>query len=81
MPMFDFVCTSCAHTFDALVRGDVLPACPACGATKVEKLLSLPAIKTSGTHDRALAAAKRRDASQGQERMHAQRQYELSHDD
>lgn len=81
MPMFDFVCTSCSHTFDTLVRRDELPACPACGVEKVEKLLSLPAIKTSGTHDRALAAAKRRNASQGKERMHAQHLYEMSHDD
>ncbi|BAH39354.1 MAG TPA: zinc ribbon domain-containing protein [Gemmatimonas aurantiaca] len=81
MPMFDFVCTSCEHTFDALVRNDVLPACPACGAVTIEKLLSVPAIKTSGTHGKALAAAKRRDKAQGAERMHAQHQYELSHDD
>lgn len=81
MPIFDFVCTTCQHAFEALVRGSTLPACPSCGGTEIEKQLSLPAIKTSSTHGQAMAAAKRRDKSQGQERMHAQRQYELNHDD
>ncbi len=81
MPMFDFVCTSCQHSFEALVRGSQVPACPACGSEALEKQIALPAIKTSATHGMAMAAAKRRDKAQGQERVHAQRQYELSHDD
>jgi putative FmdB family regulatory protein len=81
MPMFDFVCTSCQHSFETLVRGSAQPACPECGSTALEKQLSLPALKTSGTHAKAMDAAKRRDKAQGAERMHAQRQYELSHDD
>ena len=68
MPMFDFVCTSCQHSFEALVRGSQVPACPACGSEALEKQI-------------AMAAAKRRDKAQGQERVHAQRQYELNHDD
>lgn len=81
MPMFDFVCTACQHEFETLVRGSAEPACPACGSTALEKKIALPAIKTSGTHGRAMAAAKRRDQRQGQERMSAQREYELNHDD
>ncbi|MCA0377443.1 MAG: zinc ribbon domain-containing protein [Gemmatimonadetes bacterium] len=85
MPMFDFVCTACQHEFEALVRnlstGPTTPACPACGSTALEKRVTLPAIKTSGTHAKAMAAAKRRDQRQGQERVAAQREYELNHDD
>ncbi len=81
MPIFDFVCTSCQHSFETLVRGSTVPACPACNSTALEKQLTLPAIKTSGTQAKALQAAKQRDKAQGAERMHAQRQYELSHDD
>lgn len=85
MPMFDFVCTACQHEFEALVRntseGTTTPACPACGSTALEKQIALPSIKTSGTHAKAMAAAKRRDARQGQERVAAQREYELNHDD
>ncbi len=80
MPMFDFVCTACQHQFETLVRGSSVPACPACGSTALEKQIALPAIKTSGTHAQAMAAAKRRDQRQGQERIAAQREYELNHD-
>ena len=81
MPLFDFVCTACQKSFEALVRRSMPPACPACGSTALEKQLSLPSIKTSSTHGQAMHAAKRRDAAQGKDRMHEQRKYELSHDD
>ena len=81
MPIFDFVCSDCQHEFEALVRGSQAATCPKCQSEKLEKQLSLPAIKTEATHGQAMQAAKRRDKAQGAERMHAQRQYELSHDD
>lgn len=80
MPIFDFVCTACEHAFETLVRGAQVPACPSCGSTQLEKQIALPAIKTSGTHGQALAAAKRRDRAVGQERVAAQREYERNHD-
>jgi putative FmdB family regulatory protein len=81
MPMFDYICTACQASFELLVRGSAVPTCPACGSTALDKQLSLPSIKTSATHGQAMAAAKRRDQAQGKERVHAQRQYELNHDD
>ncbi len=81
MPIFDYVCTDCQHQFEALVRGSTAPTCPKCASSALEKQLSLPSIKTQSTQGLAMQAAKRRDQSQGAERMHAQRQYELSHDD
>jgi len=81
MPIFDFVCTDCQYQFEALVRGSAVPACPKCKSTALEKQFSLPAIKTQSTHALSMQAAKRRDQAQGAERNHAQRQYELSHDD
>jgi putative FmdB family regulatory protein len=81
MPVFDFTCTACAHEFEQLVRSADTPTCPACASTAVEKLLSLPALKTSGTRSLAMQAAKRRDKAQGFDRMHEQAKYEASHDD
>jgi putative FmdB family regulatory protein len=81
MPLFDFTCTACQHAFEALVRGSSVPACPACGSTALERQVALPAIKTSSTRGQAMAAAKRRDAAQGAERVHAQREYARNHDD
>ena len=65
MPLFDFACTACQQSFEALVRGSTPPACPACGSTALEKQMALPSIKTSSTHGPAMHAAKRRDAAQG----------------
>lgn len=81
MPIFDFHCTDCGADFEALVRNNSTAKCPKCGSEKLERLLSLPAVQTQGTHNLAMAAAKRRDAAQGKDRMHEQRKYELSHDD
>ena len=81
MPIFDFVCTNCQHAFEALVRGSAVPKCPECGSESLEKQQSLPSVRTASTRGLAMQAAKRRDQSQGAEREHAQRQYELNHDD
>ena len=81
MPIFDFVCTRCDHQFEALVRGTDVTTCTSCGSTALEKLLSLPNVKSESTHNLAMRAAKRRDKAQGTERMIEQRKYEESHDD
>ena len=81
MPIYEYVCRGCAHQFEALVRASTLPVCPQCQGEDLERLLSLPAVKSETTRALALRAAKRRDSRQAQERDHAQRQYEASHDD
>ena len=81
MPIFEYTCRSCTHQFETLVRGSKVPSCPECQSQDLERLLSLPAVSSETTRDRAMRAAKQRDVRQGQERVHAQRQYEASHDD
>jgi len=81
MPIYEYSCRSCAHQFEALVRSAKVPVCPQCQSEDLERLLSLPAVKSETTRGLALRAAKRRDSSQAKEREHAQRQYEASHDD
>lgn len=80
MPIFEYVCNGCSSRFDLLVRGEETPACPECASEDLEKQLSLPSLATSGTHDKAMRAAKKRDRAQAAERTHAQLQYEESHD-
>ncbi len=80
MPIYEYSCKSCGNQFEALVRGEKAPACPACQGQELERLLSLPRVKSGSTHDLAMRAAKRRDKAQAQERVHAQMQYEQSHD-
>ena len=81
MPIFEYSCKSCGREFETLVRPDTTPACPDCASTELERLLSLPAVHSSGTHALALKAAAKRDKKQGAENARAQREYELHHND
>jgi putative FmdB family regulatory protein len=80
MPIYEYVCRSCSHEFEALVRGSKPPSCPQCKSEELEKKFSLPALKSDTTRDLAMRAAKKRDKAQGQERVAAQREYERNHD-
>ena len=82
MPIFEYACHGCGEEFEAWVRksGEAVE-CPECGDTELEKLLSSPRVHSEGRRDRSMRAAKRRDSSQAKEMAHAQRQYELAHDD
>lgn len=41
MPIFEYACQDCGHRFEALVRGDTVPACPSCQSSHLEKQLSV----------------------------------------
>ena len=81
MPIFEYKCRGCANEFEALVRKSDVPACPSCSSTDLERLLSLPALKTETTKAQAMKAAKKRDKIQGNERTQEQLRYERSHND
>lgn len=46
MPLYEFHCRQCDHDVEVLVRSSEQPACPQCGSSKLEKLLSVPAAPT-----------------------------------
>ena len=52
MPIFDYQCTKCGHSFDALQKlGEApLKKCPECGKAALEKLVSTPAFQVKGKH-------------------------------
>lgn len=81
MPIFEYTCKSCGREFETLVRPGTTAACPHCASTELERLTSLPAVHSSGTHALALKAAAKRDKKQGAENARAQREYELHHND
>ena len=43
MPLYEYSCRKCDHTFEALVFGDEAVECPECQGKRVERLLSVPA--------------------------------------
>jgi len=53
MPIFEYVCKSCRHAFEALVQGTGKPKCPACGGGRLDKQLSVFA--TGGKSDSAMS--------------------------
>ncbi len=40
MPIFEYRCRSCGKTFEELVFGKEIPACPVCHSSETEKLIS-----------------------------------------
>ena len=55
IPIYEYRCTECGHHFSHLFRSMQaadkagVPACPACGGTKVKRLVSLVALHTKGS--------------------------------
>jgi putative FmdB family regulatory protein len=54
VPLYEFVCETCAHEFEDLVRADETPACPSCRGTRLRRLMSVVAV---GRGDEPAAAA------------------------
>ena len=57
------------------------PACPECKSEDLERLLSLPVVRSASTKEQTMRQSKQRDAKQAAEREYTQRQYEASHED
>jgi len=82
MPIYEYVCQSCAHDFEAFLRKESdIPKCPNCQSIDLAKLLSKPRVHGDTRKDRSMRAATSRDQKQAAERQYTQRQYELNHDD
>jgi putative FmdB family regulatory protein len=81
MPIYEYTCRRCSHQFEKLVRAGRTPQCASCGAEDVERLFSLPNVKSETTRAQAMRAAKKRDQTQATDRVQAQIAYEKSHDD
>ena len=79
MPIFDYSCKGCGHRFDALVLRNEVVSCSKCGSQDLEKNITMPALKTDGTHAQALKAAKQRDKRQARDNYWTQRDYERAH--
>lgn len=50
MPIYEYACTACGHTLDALqkISEDPLVECPACGASALKRLISAPRFRLKG---------------------------------
>jgi putative FmdB family regulatory protein len=41
MPIYEYVCSSCEHRFETLVRGSEKPSCPKCQGSDLDKQFSV----------------------------------------
>lgn len=80
MPLYDFRCQGCGAESELLVRGTATPVCPACGSEALDRLPSLPAVRSEATRAVVGRYTQRRDAAQARERVNEQRNYERNHD-
>ena len=69
MPIYEYVCQSCGHAFDALQKmsDDRLTDCPECGEPQLKKLLSAPnfRLKGSGWYETDFKSENRRNIAEG----------------
>jgi putative FmdB family regulatory protein len=79
MPIYDFKCRACGQQFDELVRVGATADCPACSASSVERLVSIPAVSTDKTRKRTLGQARQASGKVHHEKQHAQAQYERNY--
>lgn len=81
MPIYEYRCESCEHEFETLVLGQEKPECPSCQSQELERLLSLPTVRSSTTKAKSMRAAKKRDQAQASQRVRTQHEYERAHND
>jgi len=52
VPIYEYCCVKCGYTFEKIVLIAAPISCPECGSTKVEQMVSAPAIhNTSAKND------------------------------
>jgi putative FmdB family regulatory protein len=81
MPLFDFACKGCGHEFEALVRPPSEPACPACGSTNLERLLSgfSFSVRSNGLSPAARKAVQKQQRTQKRDQDAYQQEIEKKH--
>jgi len=59
MPLYEYQCRACNHSFETLVRGSEKPVCPACRSDAIERLLSPFGVSSEARSHAVLQAARR----------------------
>ena len=81
MPLFDFRCRGCGDQFEALVRAPAVPACPACGGTDLERLVSgfSFSVRSGGLSPAARRAVQKQQNAQRRDQAAFQHEIEKKH--
>jgi len=81
MPLYDFRCRTCAHEFEALVRGQDTLACPSCHGQDLERLLSTFAVSSAERTQAAAKASRQRQIAAKRDQLVADEEARIHHDD
>jgi putative FmdB family regulatory protein len=79
MPLFDFTCRQCHHTFEALVRPGQGVTCRLCGSPDPEQQSSTFAPRSDGIRKANVDSARHTAGEQRSERRRAEHQYMQKH--
>jgi putative FmdB family regulatory protein len=80
MPIYEYRCGGCGQKFETLVRTGDTPACPSCGSTDLEKLISMFAVDSEGSREQSLSGARKRHATRERDRVTAEFEQHHKHD-
>jgi len=73
MPIYEYRCARCGHVFERLMRPAAeAGACPACGGEDLERLFSLPSVRSEQTRGRAARDIKNRNRATRAEQAEAE---------
>ena len=75
MPIYDFHCHTCGHEFEAVVRTNDIPECPACHGRSLQRLLSSFAVN-SPERKQAIADRQVKKAAADERKIQSERDRE-----
>jgi putative FmdB family regulatory protein len=82
MPIFEYRCSDCGHELELLVLKTSGPSrCPSCGGEKLERLLSLPAVGSEQSRQRASRDLRARNRTTRRDQAEAEAARIRAHDD
>ena len=79
MPLHEYRCLACGEQFEALVRGDVAPECPACHGTELERLLSAFGVSSKAIRQSNLQKARKAGEKMRRDKQHAEAEAAAAH--
>jgi putative FmdB family regulatory protein len=81
VPLYDFRCRACGDQFEMLVRPPAVPACPACAATDLERLVTgfSFSVRSGGLSPAARRAVQKQQNAQRRDHAAFQEEIEKKH--
>lgn len=49
MPLYEYRCCGCDAEFELLILGETVPACPTCSSDELDRLLSVPSVRSGSS--------------------------------